>query len=350
MKLIEINKDQKEIYNDFVAAQESGSFLQSWEWGEWQEALGREVRRYFIGTDNNPSTSSGPNGNNIIGSIQLIKMPLPFGKYYLYAPYGPVVSGQGTGYSGQFLQELQKQFPDCIFIRIEPKDLSLISNLSSLTKITNIQPGKTLIIDLTKSEEQLLAEMHPKTRYNIRLAQKHGVEIKDEFALTIGKGLYAKEAVELIYDTSKRQAYQAQNKDYFENLINFFAVQNHSGDLKLHIYKALYKNELLSSAIMIDFGNTRTYLFGGSSDQQKNLMAPYLLHFQAMLDGKKLGLKYYDFWGVETASGAVPGFVRFKLGFGGTVKEYAGAYDVVNNNLQYKIYKLMRLANRLFRF
>src|SRR3989344_2640052 len=155
MKLIEIKRVQKEKLNDLLAAQETGGFLQTWGGGGGRGAPGGEVRRYFIGTDNNPSTSSGPNGNNIIGSIQLIKMPLPFGKYYLYAPYGPVVSGQGTGYSGQFLQELQKQFPDCIFIRIEPKDLSLISNLSSLTKITNIQPGKTLIIDLTKSEEQL---------------------------------------------------------------------------------------------------------------------------------------------------------------------------------------------------
>ena len=89
----------------------------------------------------------------------------------------------------------------------------------------------------------------------------------------------------------------------------------HLGQIKLHIYKSIYQNKLLASAIFIDFGKTRTFLFGGSSAQDKNVMAPYLLHWQAILDAKNAGMKFYDFWGTETAKGEVPGFVRFKLGF-----------------------------------
>ena len=86
-------------------------------------------------------------------------------------------------------------------------------------------------------------------------------------------------------------------------------------------------------------------------------MAPYLMHWQAMLDAKKLGLKFYDFWGIETASGATPGFVRFKLGFCSAadnpseagIREYAGAYDLVNNRVWYFIYKWVRRINLLIK-
>ena len=89
------------------------------------------------------------------------------------------------------------------------------------------------------------------------------------------------------------------------------------GNVSLHIYKAIFQNQLLGAAFMVDFGKTRTFLFGGSSEFHKNVMAPYLLHWKAMQDAKALGLTTYDFWGIETSSGETPGFVRFKIGFRG---------------------------------
>lgn len=338
MEFKEVTEEQKNQYDQFVAAQESGSFLQSWQWGEWQKFLGRNVIRYFIA-----------NNNTFIGSVQLIRMPLPLGKHYWYAPYGPVVS-QNFKFS---ILNFQKLFPNSVFVRVEPK--SHVEGLTSIVKKTaNIQPAKTLIIDLLKTEEELLSEMHTKTRYNIKLAQKHGVEIKDEFDISIGHGLFAKEAVELIVQTAERQGFKGYGMEYYNKMIDSLAVQNR-GALKLHIYKAIYKNQLLASAIMLDFGKTRTFLFGGSSDANKNLMAPYLLHWQAMLDAKSQELTAYDFWGIETSSGETPGFVRFKLGFApqsdsgpsGGIREYGGAYDIVRNNFNYKIYLTLRKLNKL---
>ncbi len=373
LELIELQESQKDEYNHFVAAQESGGFLQSWEWGEWQKALGRQVFRYKALDDSGSQAAS----------IQLIKIPLPLGKYYLYAPYGPVLAG-GEQYQALSImyQALQKQFPEAVFVRIEPKFLLPPTHYPLLAKTPNIQPGKTLFIDLSKTQDQLLGEMHHKTRYNIRLAQKHGVEIypvrnpevlifgssdtgsglisngvKDEFDISIGNGLFTKEAVHLIVETSKRQDYKGYDNDYYERMIDNFAIKspspNHSPEgrgetVRLHIYKAIYNNQLLSSAIMIDCGNTRTFLFGGSSDRNKNLMAPYLMHFRAMLDAKALGLSKYDFWGVETSKGDTPGFVRFKLGFGGKTVEYGGAYDMILDNLGYKFYTFLRKIKRLF--
>ena len=273
MQLVELSQQDKEDYNRFVANAETGSFLQSWEWGEWQSALGRTVYRFKI-LDDSPSTSLGPNGGSIIGTIQLVKMPLPLGKYYLYSPYGPVINDKFQISNFKSISnDLISKFPDAIFIRLEPKFLLPATSYPLLAKSPNIQPGKTLLIDLTKSEEQLLAEMHHKTRYNIRLAQKHGVEIKDEFDISIGNGLFAKEAVNLIVETGKRQGYKGYGTEYYQKMVDCFAMQNR-GDLKLHIYKAIYNNKLLSSAIMIDFparggggpsgGGGRNFFFGFS--------------------------------------------------------------------------------------
>lgn len=337
MILKEVSLIDRSEYNQFVAAQPTGSFLQSWEWGQWQENLERKIYRYWILDEQ----------ENKIGSVQFVKMPLPFGKYYLYAPYGPVVSNQWTVDSGQWFQVLQNKFSDAVFVRIEPKIPSLpTTHYPLLTKSQNIQPAKTLVIDLNKSEDEILAGMHHKTRYNIKVAKKHGVDVQDEFVLTVGKGLFVQEAVELIKLTSARQGYTAQSKSYFEDLINFFALTNKTANLKLHIYKAIYNKQLLASAIIIDFGDTRTYLFGGSADENKNVMAPYSLHFKAMLDAKVQGLKSYDFWGIETSSGETPGFVRFKLGFGGIEKKYSGSYDIVTSPNLYQAYSLVRKVNK----
>jgi lipid II:glycine glycyltransferase (peptidoglycan interpeptide bridge formation enzyme) len=343
MFLQEVRESQKDEYNRFIAAQESGSFLQSWEWGEWHVRLGRTVYRFEIKDDS----------GNQIGSIQLIKMPLSLGKHYLYAPYGPVLAGgeqlkvESEKLKG-LLYQLKTKFADAIFVRIEPKDASFILHSSFLTKTTNIQPGKTLVIDLSKSEEQLLAEMHQKTRYNIKVAQKHGVDIQDEFTITNGHGLFFEEAVKLISNTAKRQGFKTFTPDYYKQMVDFFTL-HHRENLHLHIYKAVFQNKILATAMMVDFGNTRTFLFGGSSETDKNVMAPYFLHWQAMLDAKGKGVRYYDFWGVETSSGEVPGFVRFKLGFGGRVKEYGGAFDIICNPMHYKMYGIFRKLNKFIK-
>lgn len=332
MKLIFAS--EKNEYDHAVSSLQSGSFLQSWDWGEWQAALGRQVTRFKILGES----------EEVVGVVQLIKMPLPLGKYYLYAPYGPVV---GEKFKLQdfnlFIQEVKHKFPDALFFRLEPK----IVFSFQLTKSANIQPGKTLVVDLSSGEEALLSAMHPKTRYNIRLAQKHGVRVEKDLVVTPGHGLYFQEAVELIVATAVRQGYKGHSKKYYENLVDFFAKKNQpAGGVALSIYKALFQNRLLASAIMLDFGFTRTYLFGGSSEEDKQVMAPYALHWQAMLDGKAAGLKLYDFWGLETASGKAHGFARFKQGFGGTAVSYAGAYDARFSKVGYAAYCAARFAGK----
>ena len=335
MELVPVLESQKSDYNNFIAASLSGSFLQSWEWGEWQTQLGRKVYRYWIVDD-----------NKRVGSIQLIQMSLPFGKYYLYSPYGSVLT-EGDNFQSIF-NDLISKFPQAVFIRLEPKYFSPGDiRPSNLVKSVNIQPAKTLVIDLNQSAEEILAQMHHKTRYNIKVAERHGVEIKDEFDISVGHGLFFEEALALILETAKRQKFTTFLPKYYQQMVDYFSVQHHQSNLKLHIYKAIFQNQLLAVAVILDYGNTRTFLFGGSSQFHKNVMAAYKLHFQAILDAKNMGLHFYDFWGTETSKGEIPGFVRFKLGFGGMEKIYAGAYDFVIRPWGYSIYKVARNLRRL---
>ena len=336
MRLLEITEVQKKDYNKFIATQQGGSFLQSWEWGDWQKSLGRKVLRYVAVNDQGV----------FIAAAQLIVTPLAFGWSYLYCPYGPVLN-EGFNVLDLILEfrQLRKKILKVLFVRLEPRIEKFPLNIQ-LQKTVNIQPGKTLIVNLKKTGAELLAAMHSKTRYNIRLAQKHNVVVEREFQITVGHGLYFDEAISLILETARRQQYFTHQKDYYEKLVSFFSLHNNSGDMGLGVYKAIYEKKVLASAIVVDFGKTRTYLFGGSSLEYRNVMAPYALHFQAIMDAKEKELEYYDFGGLESSVGKVAQFARFKEGFGGEVVVFSGAYDVVVSSVWYNIYRIIRIVNR----
>lgn len=321
-KLIQ-NLSQVE-YDRFVSEHESGSFLQSWDWGEWMRQNGKPPFRVAVCDEN----------KKIILCAEIFISPIPkIGKKYLYIPYGPLIAENVDQQVWNFFtKEIHKIFNNVLFLRIEPKDPIQISG----TPTKHIQPGKTLVLDLSKNTEQLLLEMHQKTRYNIKVAQRHGVKIKTGHA--------DKNALELIKQTAQRQGYKSHSLDYYLNLVQKFTTQN-SG-IKTTIYSAEFEYKTLASALIVDFGNTRTYLFGGTSEEHRNVMAPYLMHWQAIQDAQKEGFKCYDFWGIETASGQTPGFVRFKLGWGGTQISYPQPMDLIYGPVWYFIYKILRLLNK----
>ncbi len=338
MRLVELTDQDKERYNRFVANSPGGSFLQAWEWGEWQKSQGCKVARVAL-----------MDGEGIIVSAQCFREALGAGKHYVYMPYGPIAGSQiKTAQFEFFLEKVKQKFPSVLFLRLEPQQK--IADLEKFAvKSTNIQPGITIVVDITKPDEEILAGMHPKTRYNIKVAQRHGVEVQSELVVTPRHGLYVREAIQAIVDTQARQKYRGHSAAYYRKLIDFFALNNPRSDLKVIIYKALHKKRLIASSIMVDFGKTRIYLYGGSTDDDKNLMAPYLMHWQAMVDARNLGLEFYDLGGSEVASGGERGFTRFKKGFGGRVAEYAGAYDIVYNRLWYNGYRIIRSINRFLK-
>jgi lipid II:glycine glycyltransferase (peptidoglycan interpeptide bridge formation enzyme) len=192
-----------------------------------------------------------------------------------------------------------------------------------------LQPYRTVIVDLNLSEEDLLSRMHHKTRYNIKVADKHGLTVK----LSSEVDAFWK----LLEKTSKRDKFYSHTKGYYKKLLDTF---NGARELKTELLLAYYENKPVAGAIVLRYGDTGYYLHGASDHESRAVMAPYALHWNIMAHLKESGLHYYDLWGIDARRW--PGVTRFKLGWDGDMKEYPGSFDLVISKFWYFIYNLAR--------
>ena len=321
MDLRKITDNQKSQYNKLVS-----HVMQSWEWGQFRQSIGTKLNRYGI----------FKNGK-MVSAFQLTFHKIPFTQKYVgYFPKGPMPDKELIS----ALKEIGKQ-ESCAFIKIEPdvEGSQLTVNSSQLKKSPKPLFTKyNFILDLTKSEEELLKNMHPKTRYNIRVAEKKGVKVEervDNEAFEIYLKLY--------FDTTKRQGYHGHNESYHRR------VWQTLKDAKMaRILIATYNNIPLAAWMLLNFKNTLYYPYGGSSLEHKDVMSNNLVAWEAVKLGKKLGLKNFDMWGAlgPDAETKDPwfGFHRFKQGYGGKLVEYTGTFDLV---FDYPLYYTFTLIDKL---
>ncbi|PJE59983.1 MAG: hypothetical protein COU85_00740 [Candidatus Portnoybacteria bacterium CG10_big_fil_rev_8_21_14_0_10_44_7] len=282
------------------------SFLQSKEWAQFQTALGRPV--FWV------------------DGVLLVQMPLRLGKAYLYAPRCPA-----TVFDADFLgrvAEIRKDYH--LFLRVEPhiQGSALKISQTCFNKLSfDLQPAQTMILDLRIPAGQLLEKMHPKTRYNIRLAEKHGVKIK--------KGQeYMTDFWRLLQKTAKRDKIKIFSSAYYQKQL--ITTDN----FRTEVWVAEYNQKVVAANLVNFYGETATYLHGAADYQYRRLMAPHLLQWAQISEAQKRGLRWYDFWGYDQQKW--PGVSRFKKGFGGSVIQYPGAYDLIWRNFWYWLYKLGR--------
>jgi len=281
------------------------SFLQSTAWLDFQKSLGRKVWQ--------------------IDRINVIKHNLPFGKSYLYSP-----RCEGKFLSESFFKKIKEiaKEENSIFFKIEHLRPVYRQGRQAQSrpfrKSTNIQPQKTLILDITKSEKELLSQMHSKTRYNIRLAGRKGVLVKKD------KSKF-EDFWRLIQQTTKRDGFRPHPKEYYKKMLEIPEVK---------LFTAIYKNKIIATNIVVFYKKTAIYLHGASDYKYRNLMAPHLLQWQQILEAGKRGCAEYDFWGINEKKW--PGVTRFKKGFSGKEIEYPGAFDLVFQPIWYWIYQLAK--------
>ena len=311
MDLREIKGDQKSQYNKQV-----NHVIQSFEWGEARLNLGIPVLRYGLYKK-----------GKLNKTFQLTLHKIPFtSKYIGYLPKGPLPDSK----LAQALKEIGRK-NNLAFIKIEPSveesesqrvresdiDKSFIKSPKPLFTKYNF------VLDLTKSEDQLLKSMHPKTRYNIRVAQKHGVIVEERSGEDTFR-IYLK----LYFETTRRQGYHGHNEDYHRKIWEGLKKTNMA-----RLLIASYQKQPLAAWMLLNFKDTLYYPYGGSSKLHPEVMANNLIAWEAIKLGKKLNLKKFDMWGGlgPNASSKDPwfGFHRFKLGFGGRLVEYLGTYDLV---------------------
>ena len=217
-----------------------------------------------------------------------------------------------------------------------------------------MQPREILILDILKSEEEILAGMKQKTRYNIKLSQKRGVSVKAiyNFQFPISKP-YIEEFLRLVKITAKRDKITSHPESYYRKM--FEAIPS---DI-LRFYIAEYEGKIIAANLVLFFGKTATYMHGSSDNEHRNLMAPYLLQWQAIQDAKKSGCIKYDLGGVKTnkisnfkfqISNSWGGITKFKTGFAPDVKpvQFPGCYDIILKPAKYNLYRVLQKIKRIF--
>jgi lipid II:glycine glycyltransferase (peptidoglycan interpeptide bridge formation enzyme) len=203
------------------------------------------------------------------------------------------------------------------------------------------------LLDLSKSEDDLLKAMHEKTRYNIRLAGRKALRL----AISNQQPAISHDNFEnfwrLMRETAKRDGIRLHPKTYYQKMGEVLSGAN--SNVKYLISNIQYQKEWLAAGVFIGFGDTFTYVHGGSSSEHRELMAPYLMHWEAIKFAKNAGYRYYDFGGVNPEDATNQdfrpkwaGITRFKRGFGGFIQSYAGAYDLPFNKTGYKLYRLIK--------
>jgi lipid II:glycine glycyltransferase (peptidoglycan interpeptide bridge formation enzyme) len=268
-----------------------------------------------------------------------------------YLPKGPDITQKML----DTLYEIGRK-ENCIFIQIEPnaerKDGKEYKFKNLYRSARPLFTKYTFILDLTKTEEELLRDMHPKTRYNLRLAEKKGVRISED-----NSDKAFADYLNLTKETTERQKFYAHSSEYHRLMWETLkTTKNADGkELSAHLLKAVYNGETLVTWIVFILGDTLYYPYGASSSKHKEVMASNLMMWETIKFGKKLNLKYLDMWG---ALGKTPdpkdpwyGFHRFKEGYGGRHVEFVGSYDfVINKKLYYPYVYLNQLRWFILRF
>jgi peptidoglycan pentaglycine glycine transferase (the first glycine) len=302
--------------------------LQMGEWGELKKDFGWKPVRIIL---------DGEAGAQILFRL------LPLGLTLGYMPK-PVFSNQWSVISDQFWHEVDSicKKNHAVFLKIEPdswtEEFILHAKRSSfILSPHNIQPPRTIVIDIKDSEEQILARMKPKCRYNIRLAEKKGVTVRTWDDIPAFH--------EMLTVTGGRDNFGVHSLEYYQRAYELFHPK---GTCELLV--AEYEGKPLASLIVFTNGKRAWYVYGASNDQERNRMPTYLLQWEAIRWAKARGCEEYDLWGVpdeneetleanfETRHDGLWGVYRFKRGFGGQLKRAAQAVDRVYNPLLYWLY------------
>lgn len=300
----------------------SKSFLQTKEWLDFQKHLGREAWRFDNG--------------KIVANI--IKHKLPLGKNYLYVPHGPVFNFDNFGGGvrneiDNFLSYLKGLAKDnrSIFIKLEPASDSVMELMfrKRMKRSGSVQPQRTVVLDLGLPEDELLSRMHHKTRYNINLASKKSLELKESGDV--------EKFWKLLKKTAKKDKFQTHGKEYYFSLFNYFKDR---ADIKAELFFVELDGKAVAGAFIMFYGDTAYYLHGAMDRDYKELMTPYFMHWHIIKHAKSTGHRYYDLWGIDAR--CWPGVTRFKLGWGGQQVEYPGSFDIPVSSFWYLVYRIAR--------
>ena len=338
--MILVSEKNIEKYNEFLEKHNRCNFQQSVAWGRVKEAWTNEI---VLAEDDD---------GNIIGSISVLIRKMPIFGNMMYVSRGPICDIHDKKVLSDLtdgLKELAKKYKAFI-LKMEPDIKSDDKEFREIVielgyKIKDdakdfseaIQPRYVFRLDLKgKSEDDVFKAFHQKTRYNVRLATKKGVVIKE------GTREDLKDFHEIMKITGKRDDFIIRPLSYFEKMYDELGEH-------VHLLMAYYEDKPISGIFNIDFGNKVWYLYGASSNEHRNLMPNYLLQWEGIKYAIAKGKDMYDFRGVVGVvdeSHPQYGLYRFKKGFDAEFTEFIGEISL---NFKPMVYKLYKISEKIFK-
>jgi len=322
----------RSAWEEFIQSRPEAHLLQTAEWGDFKTQYGWTAR--FLQT-----AASG---------AQVLFRRLPINLTIAYIPKGPVGAGWG-GLLDETIGLCRQHRAMVLYVEPDlwdedPAAMSLLSSGFQPSEIS-IQPRRTIVISLSGSEDDWLKRMKQKTRYNIRLASKNGVDIEESGDVEVFN--------RLIQETGERGEFGVHEPGYYQSAFDRFSER---GLCRLMIAK--YNGVPLAGLMVFRHGHRAWYFYGASSEKERQLMPAYLLQWEAMRWAAGQGCTEYDLWGVPDEplqaleenftdrSDGLWGVYRFKRGFGGELRRSAGVFEKVLNPALYWLYRLGMKARR----
>ncbi len=324
--------DRWTAWNGFLEATPETGFMQSSWWADFRATTGYGHFGVVL-----------RDGGAIVGGAVVMKLAYSPESCFYYVPEGPVlpsdesIAGEVFERILEFIENERRTERRIVsHLRIEPRWQHLpgfVRGFRALPPFVDrfVEPRNTLCIDLRPTEEAILAQMKPKGRYNVRVAQRHGVTVVEDAS---EQGLA--DFVSIHEKTAARQGIQAKPPRYFRTLVDILSSLQRGS-----IFFAEYEGTRLAVAVVVYFGGRATYFFGGSLDVHRHVMAPYVLQFEAMRRSKARGHEWYDLWGISPKDEPGHPWQRiavFKHMFGGVEINLVPTLDLVYDQAAYERY------------
>lgn len=336
-----LDPSRSDDWNDFVRGSEYPTVMQSWQWGELKATTGWQPHVVAIERD-----------GAITGGALVLERPIPHvGRCLFYAPRGPVVDWSDAPLVREVVAQIRALAGDrgAIALKIDPPVPAERDEVVKLLTgegfrfagdddpdLGGTQPRYVMKTDLTPEPEELLASFKSKWRYNIRLAGRRGVRVREGTRDDLPR------FYELLEGTAERDEFGVRSYEYFEMMYDLLEPE---GMLKLFV--AEFEGEVIAGDILLRMGDEAVYVYGASDRDYHKHMPNHLLQWEEMKWARSAGCTTYDFRGVSREVDGEPigelgGLNRFKRGFAAEYMEYIGEYDLVFSPTWYRVYQIAR--------
>lgn len=326
-----IDADDRKVWDDFITSHPEANFLQSWDFYEFHKSRGNEIVRRLALNEK----------NKVIAAYAGVVEAARRGRHLAIAG-GPILDWHNQKLVKAVFEDIRAEGEkhDCVFVRVRPQlslseeSLKLMQELGLKKAPMYLSVEYAGVLDLTKSEDEILAGMRQRLRRALRKATKNDIKIKKS---TDPKDIH--EFYEIQLQTAGRHDFVAFSEDFFTKQFAAFAK---NGEAVL--YTATLNGEVLAQNFMIFYGDEASYHYGVSSELGTKYSGAPLLHLEAMRDARKRGIKRYNLWGIvgeDETWHRFYGVSQFKRGFGVDELKYTPAHDLILKPAKYKLTKLI---------